>query len=216
MAARKGNDVPVDVIVADPASDFAALYRLVDVNKVRSVRVSIPVVPGFLKSLRLAASIQIPVRLLPGQPGEDVLEELEEALTFYLHDPMVEAPVEFFHSALMAAGGDESASLWVSCEHDPEVFSRKRTSGEEVSAIGSVAEHLARLEQEKAECVTCSWKDYCFGYFKQPGSDYSCTGILHLLERIGKAAYEMNQDLRDFGSEISAYPQAKSLPVPES
>jgi hypothetical protein len=37
---------------------------------------------------------------MTNQELEDRLAELTEAAHFYLHDPMVETPVEFFHSLL--------------------------------------------------------------------------------------------------------------------
>ena len=43
--------VPV-LVLGDPASEFSALYRLVDVRIVRGVRVTIPAKPGFMKAVR--------------------------------------------------------------------------------------------------------------------------------------------------------------------
>lgn len=192
-AARKGNDVAIDVIVSNPATQYAAIYRLVDVRNVRPVRVTIPVVKGFLKSLRLAVSIHLPVRLLPGQPGPEVIGELEEALEYYLHDPMVEVPVEFFHSLLALARGAAGPDLWIATEQDPDVFALPDwTSPKEV---GFVDQHLAQLEATGAECATCPWKMVCRGFFKVPDSEYSCVEIVPILNRIGQAGEEMKMDL---------------------
>ena len=114
LAAEAGGEVPFDVILIDPGQEFAELYRLVDVRSGRNVRVSMPAKPGFLKAVRLAASLGLPVRLLPRQPTVEVLVELQEALTFYLRNPMVEAPIEFFHSALAWLRGAATGSLWQS------------------------------------------------------------------------------------------------------
>ena len=192
-AARKGNDVAIDVIVSDPATQYAAIYRLVDVRNVRPIRVTIPVVKGFLKSLRLAVSIHLPVRLIPGQHDSEVIGELEEALEYYLHDPMVEVPVEFFHSLLSLSGGSSGPDLWVATEQDPDIFTLPDwTSPKEV---GFVDQHLAQLEAAGAECVTCSWKVACRGFFKVPDPAYSCAEIIPLLDRIGQAGEEMKMDL---------------------
>jgi hypothetical protein len=51
--------------------------------------------------------------LLPGQPTEAALKELEEAVQFYLHDPMVESPVEFFHSSLAFMSSMPVDDLWM-------------------------------------------------------------------------------------------------------
>jgi len=195
-AARKGNDVALDVIVSDPAAQYAAIYRLVDVRNVRPVRVTIPVAEGFLKSLRLAVSVHLPVRLLPGQPGPKAISELEEALEYYLHDPMVEVPVEFFHSMLAQARGGSGPDLWVVTEQDPDVFALPDwTSPEEV---GFVDQHFKQLEAAGAECVTCPWKVVCRGYFKFPDPEYSCAGIIPLFDRIGQAGAELKKDLATF------------------
>ncbi len=79
LAAQGTVPIPLDVVLDDPASEFSALYRLVDVRIVRPVRVTIPVRPGFFKALCLAASLQLPVRLLPGQPSAELLAELTAA-----------------------------------------------------------------------------------------------------------------------------------------
>ncbi len=197
-AARKGNDVAIDVIVSDPASQYAAIYRLVDVRNVRPVRVTIPVVEGFLKSLRLAISVHLPVRLLPGQPGPEAIGELEEALEYYLHDPMVEVPVEFFHSMLALARGGSGPELWVATEQDPDVFALPDWTLPK--DVGFVDQHIARLVEAGAECATCSWKVVCRGYFKVPDPEYSCAGIIPLFDRIGRAGAEMKKDLAAYGS----------------
>jgi hypothetical protein len=109
MAAQGAATPALDVILTDPATEFSGLYRLVDVRIVREVRVTMPAIPGFMKALRLAAALQLRVRLLPGQPSAEALAELTEAAHFYLHDPMVETPVEFFHSLLATSAAWETA-----------------------------------------------------------------------------------------------------------
>ena len=59
-AASGASQVPLDVVFSDPASEFSDLYRLVDVNAVRDVRVSMPAAPGLLKAVKLAASLRLP------------------------------------------------------------------------------------------------------------------------------------------------------------
>jgi hypothetical protein len=195
-AARKGNDAALDIIVADPATQYASIYRLVDVRNVRPVRVTIPVVAGFLKSLRLAVSVQLPVRLLPGQPGPEVIAELEEALEYYLHDPMVEVPVEFFHSMLALAKGGSGPDLWVATEQDPDVFALPDWSSPK--EMGFVDRHVTQLEAAGAECSSCPWKIVCRGFFNVPDPEYSCAGIITLFDRIGQAGAEMKKDLAAF------------------
>jgi hypothetical protein len=201
-AASIDSEIPIDVVVDDPAKDYAQLYRLVDVRNVRPVRITIPVRPGFLKALRLAASLQFPVRLLPGQAAAEVHNELLEAVGFYLRDPMVEAPVEYFHSALASMQTKEPGSLWSALEEDPAVYLRldergnpelhSRTPG--VDPANYVRDHIAAVT-ETGECRDCPWLGFCGGYFKQPDPDYSCDGVLRVFEALHQAADELREDL---------------------
>lgn len=206
-AAQGKSEVPLDVVLAAPGAEFASLYRLVDVRGAREVRVTMPAAPGFLKALRLAASLGMPVRLLPGQPSLAVLAELAEALAFYLHDPMVETPIEPFHSLFAAMHGAETGTLWMSLEEDPAVFVRYGDDGQprfprssdrapDESALATFVErHLAGLIAEDAECAECPWQQECAGYFKWPDRAYSCTGVRELFATIAAAADDIGQTL---------------------
>ena len=194
MAAQGTSTLALDVILTDPATEFSSLYRLVDVRIVRGVRVTIPAVHGFLKALRLAASLQLPVRLLPGQPSAEALAELTEAARFYLHDPMVEAPVEFFHSLLAAFRGLGDGTLWRFLEEEPPLPLREAV-GRALAALDPVETHLARLLHDGAECVTCRWQPVCAGYFKWPDPQYACAGVKELFATLAAAAAEIGRDL---------------------
>jgi len=63
LAAQGAIDIPLDVVLDDPATEFSSLYRLVDVRLARSVRLTIPAKPGLMKALRMAASLSLPVRI---------------------------------------------------------------------------------------------------------------------------------------------------------
>lgn len=211
VAARKETEVAIDVVIGDPALEFSRLYQLVDVSRIRDVRVSIPIRTGFLKALRLAASLQFPVRLLPGQVPPDLFPELQEALEFYLYDPQVEAPIEFFHSALASARGKSLGGLWTVLEQDPGVFQHFDEEGREklpsAEFRGEAQDFLAwyqeQLTSRNAECVSCRWRDYCGGYFKLPDPEYSCQGVIKILDRLQIAASEMEEDLAGWETEDS-------------
>jgi len=206
-AASGASQVPLDVVLSDPASEFSDLYRLVDVCAVRNVRVSMPAAPGFLKAVKLAASLRLPVRVLPGQPTPEVLAELTEALEFYLHGPMVEMPVEFFHSLLATVCGADKGSLWMILEEDPAAFLHYDADGHpelprsggfrsvEISPGAFVEHHLKSLVEQGAECTTCPWQQVCRGYFKWPDPAYSCGGVKQLFSIIEAAADEIERDL---------------------
>jgi hypothetical protein len=205
-AAQCALPIPIDVVLSDPSSEFSELYQLVDVCAVRDVRVSMPARAGFLKAIKLAASLRLPVRILTGQPSPEQLAELMEALEFYLHEPTVEAPVEFFHSVLGSCCGDDTGSLWMILEEDPAAFVRfddqgfpklPRSSGipDNRSLAGFVNSHLESLIERGAECATCPWRQICRGYFKWPNPAYSCVGVKQLFSVIEAAAMEIGREL---------------------
>jgi hypothetical protein len=206
-AAQSTSNVPLDVVISSPGSQFSDLYRLVDVFAVRDVRVSMPASPGFLRALKVAVALRLPVRLLPGQPSPEVLIELTEAVNFYLRDPMVETPVEFFHSVLASMCGAGDGSLWLILEEDPALFLHRgvddgfelpggiSSPSSDLSSTTFVETWFRRLLEQKAECVTCPWQQICQGYFKWPDPAYDCGGVKRLFSAIKAAADEMGLEL---------------------
>ena len=206
-AAHGESGVPLDVVLSDPALEFSDLYRLVDACAVRSIRVTIRVAPGFLKAAKLAAALRLPIRILPGQPTTQELAELNELLELYLHQPMVEAPVEFFHSLLATMYGADSGSLWTILEEDPAEFPHYDPSGRArlprsgvfdstgTSFRGFVENHLKSLVEQGAECASCPWQRSCAAYFKWPDPTYSCEGVKRLFCKVKEAADEIGRDL---------------------
>jgi hypothetical protein len=195
LAAQGTGHIPLDVVLDDPAAEFSSLYRLVDVRIVRDVRVTIPAKPGLLKALRLAASLQLPVRLLPGQPTAEVLDELNLAMQFYLRDAMVEAPVEFFHSLFAVFRGTRDGTLWSFLEQDPAEISHHDARGLPVQSQNFVETHFGQLLADGAECCQCRWQPVCAGYFKWPDPGYSCTGVKQIFADLESAADEITRDL---------------------
>jgi hypothetical protein len=206
-AAQGDSDVPLDVVLSDPASEYSDLYRLVDACAVRDIRVTIPAAPGLFKAIKLAAALRLPVRVLPGQPTAEALAELNEALNFYLHGPMVEAPVEFFHTLLAGMSGADADSLWMVLEEDPAAFLRYDANGQaglprsgafesvEIAFRGFVENHFKHLIEQGAECATCPWRTPCRGYFKWPDPAYSCEGVKQLFAAIRTTADDIGREL---------------------
>jgi hypothetical protein len=206
-ATQSESNVPLDVFITNPGSQFSDLYRLVDVLAVRDVRVSMPATPGFLRALKVAVALRLPVRLLPGQPSPEVLIELIEAVNFYLRDPMVETPVEFFHSVLASMCGAGDGSLWMILEEDPAFFLQRGVDGGfKIRGVSSspspdllsatfVDTGFKRLVEQNAECATCPWQQICQGYFKWPDPAYDCEGIKRLFSAIEAVANEMGREL---------------------
>jgi len=206
-AAHSDSNIPLDVVLSDPASEFSYLYRLVDAHAVRPIRVTMPAASGLTKATRLAAALRLPVRVLPGQPSAEALEELNDALQFYLHEPMVDAPVEFFHSVLASMCDWDAGSLWTILEEDPDGFRHYDADGQarvprtkdaepsQITSSGFVENRLSHLIAQGAECATCPWQRPCSGYFKWPDPAYSCEGVKQLFSNIQMAGNEIRQDL---------------------
>ena len=77
--------VPVDLVVQNPEADLPLLYRYSTMRAERPVRVSVPVVPGFSKVVKLALSLDFAVKLELSQPEPAVMEELLHVAGLYLH-----------------------------------------------------------------------------------------------------------------------------------
>jgi len=209
-AAHNDSNIPFDVVLSDPALEFSDLYRVVDAYAVRAIRVTMPAAPGLTKAIRLAAALRLPVRVLPGQPSAEALVELQDALEFYLHEPMVEAPVEFFHSVLATMSDWDAGSLWMMLEEDPDAFHHYDADGRprvlltsdpgepETTSAGFVEDHLNHLIAQGAECATCPWQKPCRGYFKWPDPAYSCEGVKQLFLSIQTAGNEIRRDVASF------------------
>jgi hypothetical protein len=211
-AAHDKSHIPFDIVLSEPASEFSDLYRLVDASAERDVRVTVPAGPGLAKAVRLAAALRFPVRILPGQPTASALDELREVLEFYLHEPMVEVPIEFLHSLLASMEGGETGSLWLILEEDPDLFQHCDANGRagtprtddsgsvETGSAGFVENWLKGLIAQGGECAACPWQQPCRGYFKWPDPAYSCEGIKELFSSIQTAGNEIRRELASFAA----------------
>jgi hypothetical protein len=199
--------VPLDVVMQHPARDYPLLYRYAPLLDQHPVRISLAVVPGFSKALKLAVSLNFAVKLEVSQPDPSLLEELTKALHFYLHHPTVTQPIEFFHSLLSAFYQENSLTLWTIQEEDPTYYRYLTDQGEEtVSArladltrekdlLAFVQDLQAGLLAEPGECSKCEFWRNCAGYFKLPHKGYSCLGVKPLLQTLRDAAAELRHDL---------------------
>lgn len=182
--------LPLDVVLTDPRQEAAGLYRLAREHP--GARVTIPALDGMEQAAMIAMALQLPVRLLPGQPDEACAASLERILDRYLHDPHAESPVEFFHAALARLLVGHAASLWEVLECDPDLFPRLGVPHEE----DFVRHHLERTLASGADCATCPFLAWCQGCFKWPQPDYDCTHVRRLLGRLEDAADQLRGDAR--------------------
>lgn len=204
--------IPIDLVVRNPEADLPALYQYSILGAERPVRVSVPVLPGFSKVVKLALSLDFAVKLEPSQPDPSLIEELLRVADLYLHQSTVSQPVEFIHGMFLAFYHGDPVTLWAVQEEDPsrmryitdrgtETISRRFTGVELNQDLASfIEEFTARLLQEGSECTDCEFFEGCLGYFKWPRKEYRCDGMKALFLMLKEAAGELKSDLCSLSS----------------
>jgi len=197
----------IELVLDNPADDFARLYEYARLLDNHPVRVMLPVEAGFEKAVKLASSLQFDVRLQIGQPAPQLIEPLARLLDDYLHRPTVERPIEYFHSVLLGLCYQQPISLWAIQEEDPALVCHVDDEGKERfpgRLIGArvdacpdtfVEQWASRLLHERAECAECPFSALCRGYFKWPRRDYDCAGVRTLFRTLQQAAEALRADL---------------------
>ncbi len=197
--------IPLELVVEDVTTQYPLLYRYADLLKMRPIRVRVPVQPGFGKVIKVATAIEFAVILEPGQPNRETVEEMMRILDTYLHQTTMAAPVEFFHTLLMAYFGREQVTLWEIQDEDPAVWkyvtdegtlvlSKRLSLFPELSEINSMEEIKTLVPTWNSECVSCHFLTHCQGYFKLPDTTYQCSEIIRLLRLIEEAAQDLRKD----------------------
>lgn len=200
--------VPVDLTMVDVPREFPLLYHYTELLANHPVRVTIPASPGVNRAARLAASLGFEVKLEVTQPEPDLVRELSDLLEYYLHNPTVTGPIEFYHSLLFAFLDNNPATLWGIQEEDPafnryitddgrNVLSGRLPSVELPEGDSSFLEDLKEeLLHASAECSTCDFFLNCAGYFKAPDPHYECVEVRKLLQALKDASVELMNDVR--------------------
>ena len=202
--------VPVDLVVQNPEADLPLLYRYSTMRAERPVRVSVAVMPGFSKVVRLALSLDFAVKLELSQPEPVLMDELLHVAGLYLHQSTVSQPVEYIHSILLAFFRGDPVTLWTVQEEDPsrnryitdqgtETISRRFAGGDLKYGVPSFIKRFTEdLLTEKQECTDCEFFESCLGYFKWPRKAYRCDGVKAVFHKVKEAAEEMKADLSSF------------------
>jgi hypothetical protein len=211
----------IDLILDQKADQFARLYHYAKLLDNHPVRVSLPVVPGFEKAVKLAWSLQFAVRLQVGQPAALLLESLACLLDDYLLRSQVSQPIDYFHSVLLGFCHQEPVNLWGIQEEDPALVrfvddrGRQRLPGRlagadfDANTAAFVDRWAAHLLAAGGECAQCPFFASCRGYFKWPRSDYDCAGVKALFRTLEEAADRLRADL----ASASRNPPAQSPPA---
>ena len=201
---RWGERIPLDLVMNDPEKEFPLLYRFSGLLNKHPVRVSVPLVSGFSKAIKLAASLNFAVRITGGQPDAALNGEITDALNLYLHNPTVSQPIEFFHSILTAFFHEKPVSLLTIQEEDPMHFRYITEQGEEAiserfAALGmtggaAIATFLQEVPEAREGCPDCEFLLHCRGYFKWPQKDYPCELVIRIFRILKNAAGELKKD----------------------
>ena len=200
----------IELVMSDPANEYPLLYRHTNLLDNHPVRVIIPVQPGFIKAVKVAVSLDFAVRLEVKQPDAALIEELVAALEFYLHQPTVAQPIEFFHGVLLGFYHDDPIPLWAIQEEDPQYLRYIADDGAE-SCYGRLAGNddcnalrVAEADLQRwidqvlataTDCRRCEFLRSCGGYFKWPQQNYNCAEVRRLFGKIRAAAVELRRDL---------------------
>ena len=208
-----GSGIPVDLIMYEPEAEFVKLYQAAKLLENRPIRVTIPVRTGFVKAVKVASFLSIPVKIVVGQPMSHELSQLYEVLDLFLHDSEQAQPVELFRASLMSFFRKDSNTVWAIQEEDPSRVRYIGTNGKETMpprfgdhestfrrfSANFVEEHIAKLLKERHECLRCEFADHCKGYFKLPNKDYLCSGgVTEIFRRLSNAADELHNDLAEY------------------
>ena len=213
VLADWGYAVPVDLAMLSPATEFPLLYRHAKLLDKHPLRVSIPVVPGFSKAVKIATALQCTVKLEVGQPDPALIEELRAVVDFYLHHVSVSQPIEYFHSTLLSFYHRDPVPLWDIQEENPaylryvtdegrETVARRLVDGTVRNVPGDLEVFVTTLTTEllveEGECARCEFFPNCGGYFKWPRKEYACDGVKIVFRTLREAAGELAHDLTAF------------------
>lgn len=214
---------PLDLVMKVPRLQFPRLYTFAPLLDRGPVRVSIPVDDGLEKAVKLAASLHFSVKIIPGQPESNQVVQLLRLADFYLKNPIIEEPIEFFHSLFFAIVNSESTNLWEILEKDPSRYCVISDEGRITdggpgpvphgilptetnaeTASSPLASHdLQELAMTRHKtCAECRYFRWCRGFFKYPDPDYSCGTVLSLFDHLAAAAAEFKQDLSAWTPEM--------------
>jgi hypothetical protein len=199
--------LPVELVMMDPVAEFPLLYRHTNLLDQHPVRVVIPVRPGFINAVKVALALNFAVRLEPGQPEPALIEELAAVLEFYLHQPTVAQPIDYFQGTLLGFYHQDPAPLWAVLDEDPEWLRYVADDGAEslygrlagvkitVTSDAGLASWIDQVLAAGEECQACEFRQSCGGYFKWPRRDYDCAGVKRLFSALREAAEELRRDV---------------------
>jgi hypothetical protein len=210
---------PIDLVMTVPVREYPRLYAFAPLLDRGPVRISIPVAEGMEKAVRLAASLHFSIKIIPQQPDVDQVKQLIRLTDFYLRNPTIEEPIEFFHSLFLGIVNSEVITLWEILEKTPARYGfvtddgrivdsqncpitnaeMNPETGSEKNSDTATIRHSSRqrVMSRLKECGECPYRQWCRGFFKYPAPDYSCAKVFPLFQHVFAAAAEFKNDLAE-------------------
>ncbi len=206
--------IPLDIVVED-SKDFPELYKLTELVRSFPIRVTARAQLGFSKVVRLAASLNLPVKIELTPPEPRLIEELTELARYYLFQSTLNQPIEYFHSTLVGFLRADPVSLWLIQEEDPAFYQYVDDSGE-TRRSGLLpqlpfTEEMRRFIQDPQsatpdefdECIPCRYVSPCRGYFKLPDPTYNCDGVKSIFALLEETAAEIQAVQQQFDQKVN-------------
>ena len=198
--------LPLELVLEEPNEEFPLLYNYADLVRRGQRSVVVPLVEGFAKAVKVAGALNFGVRMEIGDLSLVPWDELASTLDYYLHNPLVTQPIEFFHSAVVGFYRCQSVSLWEIQQESPKFHAYVQDDGtvvlskrlSNIPVLDSDDQFLRvlseRLLSSGYECADCGYFDWCGGYFKMPDPNYSCHQAKILFSRLMEAAADLKSD----------------------
>jgi hypothetical protein len=183
------------------------------------IAVNMTVDSGLLNGVKIVTSAQAHVAL----DLDDVRDpsELMAVLNYYLHEPHLSVPVEFFHTLFSSFVQGEPISLAEMYWEDPERLLYVDDAGRVAASarfaaagkfFGELADGLkvnedSPLLQEirnrkknlflsRSMCASCEVFELCSGYLRFVVSEFDCDPFIEVMQEIKVRAAEMAEDIR--------------------
>jgi len=181
-----------------------------NLDSLRRVRAAFLVTPGpdVVRMLNFLTSLGFRVRFeISRSPTEQ--GHYQRALEYYLHNPVLQVPVEPFHSLLVAMCGRTNQTLWdiqrerpgadffVDDEGSVSLAPRWLTAGKTYGTLNDPWRVLAtspvytdlllveeRMHRETSECTSCRHVDRCLGFLRAVDPSWPCEPWQDILDRL--------------------------------
>ncbi len=205
--------VPLDLVMHGD-SEFSHLYRFTELGKLHSTRVTVPLSRGCTRTVKLAVSLDFPVKLHVTRLDDTLVDELTGILEYYLYHRTASQPIDFYHSVLKAFYLNQAVTVWDIQEDNPSLFRYVTESGKIEfprpfsTSYGTkdgtcfLDDYKLQLFLEQGDCSACLYFSVCLGYFKIPDKNFDCQGVKKLFQMIKDASTELKDSLSDFDSQL--------------